>query len=178
MACCVLSPALQRCSPAHPLLSQLCMSSPSGPRRPGLHGLGSCKVVPIRRPASTPPCFQPPSPPLRSYFEWSINAAKLDALEGVDQAQRWSRETRLYDRNLLRWVAPLPPWRAPRCQHCQCAAPARPCRKCGAGYLQLSWGPRPPYPEGQDCTRRSLWLSLLITEPSCRNCNLCYTRSK
>ncbi|KAL4437758.1 hypothetical protein ABPG77_005670 [Micractinium sp. CCAP 211/92] len=38
----------------------------------------------------------------RSYFEWSINAAKLDALEGVDQAQRWSRETRLYDRNLLR----------------------------------------------------------------------------
>ncbi|KAL4443986.1 hypothetical protein ABPG75_011723 [Micractinium tetrahymenae] len=38
----------------------------------------------------------------RSYFEWSINAAKLDALEGVDQAQRWSRETRLYDRKLLR----------------------------------------------------------------------------
>ena len=40
----------------------------------------------------------------RSYFEWSIHAAKLDALEGVDQAQRWSRETRLYDRKLLRWV--------------------------------------------------------------------------
>jgi hypothetical protein len=38
----------------------------------------------------------------RSYFEWSINAAKLDALEGVDQQQRWSQETRLYDRKLLR----------------------------------------------------------------------------
>lgn len=38
----------------------------------------------------------------RSYFEWGINAAKLDSLEGVDQQQRWSRETRMYDRKLLR----------------------------------------------------------------------------
>eukprot|EP00887_Chlorella_sp_A99_P001278 scaffold14.g1278.t1 len=38
----------------------------------------------------------------RSYFEWSINAAKLDALEGVDQQERWRQETRLYDRQLLR----------------------------------------------------------------------------
>ncbi|KAI7844766.1 hypothetical protein COHA_001648 [Chlorella ohadii] len=38
----------------------------------------------------------------RSYFDWAIQAAKLDALEGVDQAQRWAAETRLYDRRLLR----------------------------------------------------------------------------
>ncbi|KAI3427163.1 hypothetical protein D9Q98_007100 [Chlorella vulgaris] len=38
----------------------------------------------------------------RSYFEWSIHAAKLDSLEGVDQQQRWGRETRMYDRKLLR----------------------------------------------------------------------------
>ncbi|PSC75647.1 Triacylglycerol lipase SDP1 [Micractinium conductrix] len=38
----------------------------------------------------------------KSYFEWSIHASKLDNLEGVDQAQRWAHETRLYDRRLLR----------------------------------------------------------------------------
>lgn len=37
----------------------------------------------------------------RSYFEWSLNAAKLDALGGTNQEQRWQQETRLYDRRLL-----------------------------------------------------------------------------
>ncbi len=45
---------------------------------------------------------KPPCPCRRSYFDWAIQAAKLDALEGVDQAQRWAAETRLYDRRLLR----------------------------------------------------------------------------
>jgi len=37
----------------------------------------------------------------KSYFEWSVHAAKLDALGGMDQEQRWREETRLYDRGLL-----------------------------------------------------------------------------
>lgn len=37
----------------------------------------------------------------KSYFEWSIHAAKLDALDGTDQESRWNQETRLYDRRLL-----------------------------------------------------------------------------
>jgi TAG lipase/steryl ester hydrolase/phospholipase A2/LPA acyltransferase len=38
----------------------------------------------------------------KSYFEWSIHAAKLDALgDGRDQEARWRQETRLYDRRLL-----------------------------------------------------------------------------
>ncbi|GAB4818468.1 hypothetical protein N2152v2_005514 [Parachlorella kessleri] len=37
----------------------------------------------------------------RSYFEWSIKATKLDALDGTSQQQRWAQETRLYDRRLL-----------------------------------------------------------------------------
>lgn len=67
---------------------------------------GPLPGAPGRR-AAEPPVLLAAPRSCRSYFEWSINAAKLDALEGVDQAQRWSRETCLYDRNLLRW-APLP----------------------------------------------------------------------
>ena len=37
----------------------------------------------------------------KSYFEWSINAAKLDRLDGTDEEARWRSETKLYDRRLL-----------------------------------------------------------------------------
>ena len=37
----------------------------------------------------------------KSYFEWSLAAAKLDALEGTDQEARWRQETEFYDRRLL-----------------------------------------------------------------------------
>jgi TAG lipase/steryl ester hydrolase/phospholipase A2/LPA acyltransferase len=37
----------------------------------------------------------------KSYFEWSINATKLDAIDGTDDEARWRSETKLYDRRLL-----------------------------------------------------------------------------
>lgn len=37
----------------------------------------------------------------KSYFEWSIAATKLDALDGTSQQQRWGQEVHLYDRKLL-----------------------------------------------------------------------------
>jgi TAG lipase/steryl ester hydrolase/phospholipase A2/LPA acyltransferase len=37
----------------------------------------------------------------KSYFEWSINATKLDTIEGTDDEARWRSETKLYDRRLL-----------------------------------------------------------------------------
>ena len=37
----------------------------------------------------------------KSYFEWSIAATKLDALNGTNQEARWRKETMLYDRRLL-----------------------------------------------------------------------------
>ena len=75
----------------------------------GASRAASCLHLPRACGLSLPagaPC-NPPSqrhtlPPCRSYFDWAIQAAKLDALEGVDQAQRWAAETRLYDRRLLR----------------------------------------------------------------------------
>ena len=39
----------------------------------------------------------------RSYYEWSLLATKLDALDGgADVTERWKKEITLYDRNLLR----------------------------------------------------------------------------
>jgi TAG lipase/steryl ester hydrolase/phospholipase A2/LPA acyltransferase len=37
----------------------------------------------------------------KSYFEWSINATKLDTIDGTDEEARWRSETKLYDRRLL-----------------------------------------------------------------------------
>lgn len=37
----------------------------------------------------------------KSYFEWSINATKLDTIDGTDDEARWRSETKLYDRRLL-----------------------------------------------------------------------------
>lgn len=70
----------------------------------------------------------------RSYFEWSINAAKLDALEGVDQQQRWSQETRLYDRKLLRRGGATG------------AAAARVCVRATTASFLLAPDPSPPDP--------------------------------
>ena len=37
----------------------------------------------------------------KSFFEWSVNAAKLDGLNGNSEEERWRSETKLYDRRLL-----------------------------------------------------------------------------
>lgn len=37
----------------------------------------------------------------KSFYEWSVNAAKLDGLSGNEDEVRWQSETKLYDRRLL-----------------------------------------------------------------------------
>jgi len=37
----------------------------------------------------------------KSYYEWSINATKLDTIDRTDDEARWRSETKLYDRRLL-----------------------------------------------------------------------------